>query len=241
MTAKTLKKFSRTYIGELFNPDSGGFEAAYPNLLLEEIFKDLKITDNQKKVVMKDAILNAASAFEMGKHNYLSWYKTSSEIKSLMKDLYQSTESAANTYKKILSHITYRMHLMSHLIKEFDVNNQIGFPMVQKSGDKTNVYEQPALDFLDFLAKASKSAAINPKDINPATSPSYAMDRWIDEIYKGWKDCSSIPFTAGKPYARIGYNSQAIITLRKIMLPLDRVVTKEMISTALRKAQNKYK
>lgn len=241
MTDKTFKKFSPNFIGELFVPESGGYIVAYPAKVLDNIFKELKISDVSKQITMKDAIFEAASAFEMGKHNYLTWYKTSGEIKTLMGDLHKTTANGAKVYKEILSHPTYRMHLMSHLIKEFRENNNTGLPFISKDGESLQVYDFAALQFLEFLSKSSKTAMQSSKDINPATSPSYAMDKWLKAIHKGWKDCSPVKFITGKPYAKIGYNSQAILTLVKIMRPLDPVVTKEMISTALRKVQEKDK
>jgi len=214
-------------------------EKLYSISLIDEYLGLLNIESREGRLDMKDSIVRAAMYYESIKHSHIEHYKPKGseerKIKALIKPIENLRKQINNLYDGSLINFTPIVQSAEKIIQEDSCPE--GAEKIIKSMFWTekggNTFQpQAILYFLDFYKQCCEEALSKGISKNCAHK-GYALEMWVCNLKHSWVTYSPIPFNAGKYYEGVGYNSEAIHIMKKIMEPLDASITVQSIANKL--------
>lgn len=217
----------------------------YSEPLLNTFLNELKISDDTGRKDMAESILRAAMYYELTMRSHIRSYRSKGHYERSIK----ATLKPAEALKKQLGKLTDTgpmgfasiLHAVEDLVSEGSYPPEAGRyinALYWREGDKNKFDWKGLQSFLEFYQSACKTALKKHVPTN-AAHKGYPLETWLFNLRSNWKLCSPIPFTAGRYYERVGYNSEAIHILKKIMGPLDSSVTLQAIANKLMEMNRK--
>jgi len=211
----------------------------YSETLIEEYLNDLKIIDSDSRKEMEDSILRAAMYYEMIKRSHISNYSSRGQAERKVKAVLKPTEKLMKQLIKLYdeggvgkgSIIFAARDLISE--NKYPTRAHKYIDAMLRNGENSNMVDYEGFTaFLEFFKTACERALENGVGKNVAHKGA-PIEAWISNLDHDWKTYSPIPLTAGKYHEDIGYNSEAVHIMKKIMDPLDETVTIQTIANKL--------
>lgn len=235
----------RKKLAELkYQGDGWGEEFYKPNVyseeFLDEILKELKIYSDDGRAEMEGSIISAAMHYETIKKSHIISYRSVGRYARNLEATLKPTENFKHHLSNIyddggIAGVSPILDAVRELIAEGEYPPQAARyinALYWLEGDKNKFDWKGFVSFLDFYQSACERALEKPMSKN-AAHKSKPLEQWISNLAINWKNHSPIPFIAGKYHEGIGYNSDAIHIMKKIMEPLDRSVTLQAIANKL--------
>ena len=231
--------------GSLVDPNTQAiidYNEVYSAEFFEELANDLAIADPDQQYTLIQEVCYAAYLYDdlkrpFDKELYTKAYQAEQirKFRTASKKMLEALDEFINFYGAGASRLLEEewKKLLSHNDLE---NNRFKKALYSEHPqDLGRKYYNDFRQFIEVLHQSSEN--IKEEDLGEKyylDSTSYRMKKWLGSIANAWLAHSAIPLTAGHYHEGIGYNSEALHILMKIMEPLDKSVTPQAMATALR-------
>ncbi len=215
----------------------------YSGELIKTYLDELKIVDSEGRKNMEESILSAAMYYETTKRSHISNYRPKGYSERTLKATIKPIENLKKQLIKLSDSdgFTHTLWAAGTLINEGKYPPEaIRYieAMSWPEGDKRRFDWKGFLSFLDFYKLACEQALSDGIGKN-AAHKSYPLETWIHNLRSNWESYSPILLSAGKYHEGVGYNSDAIHIMKKIMEPLDDTVAIQSIANKLTELNKK--
>ncbi len=228
-----LKYQGRDWGEDFYKPN------VYSEAFLNEVLNDLRIFSELGRAEMEKSIIHAAMYYEHTKRSHLQNYRPQGFYQ---RKLNATLKPAQQLHKKLTElddggsiGVWPILDAVKELVAEGNYPRQAGRyinAMLERDGDEDRYDWRGFLSFLGFYCDVTERAMEKPVGKN-AAHKSFPIETWLRNLSHAWQTHSPMPFTAGKYHQGIGYNSEAIQIMKKIMEPLDDSVTLQFIANKL--------
>lgn len=214
------------------------FKKQYSDDFLEECLDDLKIDDAFHRATMKDVLYKAGTSyilFDNMRKKYLPKKEIQDRYKAINKPLKQLKEKWLELWEENIFDFSI---LYDGAYTEFSKNvnqyqnNKLINDFVSCYNNKFFEKFSEFLEFIIFLDNANNALAENIR--GSSIKGTHPEENWLRNVKPYWEKYSPIAFIAGAHYpAPIGYNSEAVLILNKLMQQMDNTVEKKTIGNTL--------
>lgn len=216
------------------------FDKSYTEDFILGCLDDLQINDDVSRKEMGEAILNCGKQYIIWR-NISDGYRPERELKSKLKKIIRPTKKLKENLNDFLednpwdySHIhNAAIKLRPHFNGKNKPTEKLLDGFVDSRDHDFRDYLTALLDFVDFFEAALMLAE---KEVVPSNNIKgvKAVEDWLKKIKPFWHKYSPIEFIAGTHYPKpVGYNSDAVIILSKLMRQMDSEVEKTTIGNTL--------